>query len=129
MNLNNIALQAGQVSEIVKAIKANQLEDNSTAPVYAATITPAITGAFTHVQVGVLTGNVTIGAPTGSFAVGSRLSMGFTQDATGGRTVTWNAVFAASANSGSTASHKAATEFVYDGSRWVQYGGALTFKA
>lgn len=129
MNFNNIALQPGQCAEIVKLVKATQLEDNSTAPVYAATVTPAITGAMTHVQVGVLTGNITIGAPTGSFAVGSRLSFGFTQDGTGSRTITWNAVFAFTANGSGTANQKAATEFVYDGSRWVQYGGALAFKA
>lgn len=129
MDFNNIALHPGQCAEIVKLIKATQLEDSSLAPAYAANYVPTIVGASTHIQVGVLTGNITIAAPTGSFAVGSRLSFGFTQDGTGGRTITWNAVFAFTANGAGTANQKAATEFVYDGSRWVQYGGALAFKA
>lgn len=128
MNVNNIALQPGQVAEIVKVIRATQLEDNSGSVVYAAAITPAIDGAFEHIQVGVLTGNITINAPVGQFSVGSRLSFGFTQDAAGARTVTWNAVFKAAANGAGAANSKGATEFVYDGTNWVQYSGALTFK-
>lgn len=129
MNLNNIALQSGQVAEIVKAITANQLEDNSSAPVYAATITPVIAGANTTVVPGILTGNIAIGAPTGNIQVGSLLGFSFTQDATGGRTITWNAVFSFTANGAGAGNQKGATNFVWDGSRWVQFGGALAFKA
>jgi hypothetical protein len=90
---------------------------------YAATITPD--GALgERVIVGALTGNLTINAPTNP-RTGAMLVFGFTQDATGGRTLTWNAVFKKAADGAGTANQKGATSFVYDGANWVQVGGAL----
>jgi hypothetical protein len=66
---------------------------------YAATVTPVASDAEVF-TIAALTGNVTIGAPSGTAATtglpydGQPLTIRLTQDATGGRTVTWNAAFA-----------------------------------
>lgn len=92
---------------------------------YGATITPdAALGE--RVIVGALAGNLTINAPTNP-RTGGMLVFGFTQDATGGRTITWNAAFKKAADGAGTASQKAATSFVYDGANWVQAAGALAW--
>lgn len=111
-----------------RAICEGLLQDAVQTPIYAATITPALEFADTKIVVGILTGNVTIGLPIGARR-GMRLSFVFTQDGTGSRTITWNGAFAVTANGAGTANQKAMTSFVYDGSRWVQEGGALAFKA
>lgn len=59
---------------------------------YAASITPDLT-AGNIFSVGTLTGNITINAPTGTLTDGKRITFRLNQDATGGRTMTWNAVF------------------------------------
>lgn len=59
---------------------------------YAASITPDLT-AGNIFAVGTLTGNITINAPTGTLTDGKRITFRLNQDATGGRTMTWNAVF------------------------------------
>jgi hypothetical protein len=92
---------------------------------YAATITPdAALGE--RVIVGVLTGNLTINAPTNP-RTGGMLVFSFAQDATGGRTITWNSVFKKAADGAGAANQKGATSFVYDGANWVQVGGALAW--
>ncbi|MBL7487085.1 glycosyl hydrolase family 28-related protein [Frankia sp. AgW1.1] len=75
-----------------------------------------------------LTGNTTVGAPaltgtntgTGIYlVVGSRLTLVFTQDGTGGRTITLNAVFRLNSKSFSTtASATTGITFVWDGTNW-----------
>lgn len=122
------SLLGPQMFGIKEAMDEAHFSGSLQSPAYAATVTTIVADPVTVVVVGTLTGNITIAAPVGARA-GMKLTYCFTQDGTGGRTVTWNAVFAASANSGSTANHKAATTFVYDGSRWVQDAGAMTFKA
>lgn len=90
---------------------------------YAATITPdAALGE--RVIVGTLTGNLTINAPTNPRS-GGMLVFCFTQDATGGRTITWNAAFKKAADTAGTANQKGATSFVYDEANWVQAAGML----
>lgn len=59
---------------------------------YAATITPNA-DTTSIVNVGTLTGNITIAAPTGTPTDGQGMSFRFTQDGTGSRTYTWNAAF------------------------------------
>lgn len=59
---------------------------------YAASITPDL-AAGNIFAVGTLTGNITINAPTGTLTDGKRITFRLNQDATGGRTMTWNAVF------------------------------------
>lgn len=117
-----------QAAAYAQAMDESSLQDGTQSVAYAATVTTTVSKAKTTVIVGTLTGNITIAAPIGA-RTGMELSYMFTQDGVGGRTVTWNAVFAASANSGSTAAHKACTTFKYDGTRWVQDAGAMTFKA
>lgn len=72
-----------------------------------------------------LTQNITINAPAGlSFATGQgdEISFLFIQDATGGRTVTWNAAWKGATLTGSgTASQRAIVTFMYTGTGgWVQ---------
>lgn len=66
--------------------------------------------------------NTTVGAPSGTIPVGTVLSILFTQDGTGGRTVAWNAIFKfttyAWTNTGNTANKKAFATFVFDGTQW-----------
>jgi hypothetical protein len=66
-----------------------------------------------------LTGNITINAPTKPHA-GQRLTFVFRQDATGGRTVTWNAIFKQNWSPTTTASKINTITFAYDDANWVQ---------
>ncbi|MGI8426331.1 MAG: DUF2793 domain-containing protein [Actinomycetota bacterium] len=92
---------------------------------YTATITPD--GSLgERVIVGTLTGNLTINAPTNP-RTGAMLVFSFTQDASGGRAITWNGAFKKAADGAGTANQKGATSFVYDGANWVQVGGALAW--
>ncbi len=96
---------------------------------FAATITPTATEKVTPITIAALTGNVTIGAPLKA-APGKILVFSFLQDATGSRTVTWNAVFSlAAANGAGTANQIGATAFMFTGTKWLQIGGGLTFHA
>lgn len=85
---------------------------------YAATITidPTL-GKF--VQVGALTGNITVNAPTNP-AAGDELTISFVQDGVGGRTITWNAVFLGTPATVATATTGRTTgRFVYNGTNWI----------
>jgi hypothetical protein len=73
-----------------------------------------------YVIVGTLTGGITITAANGR-AIGKRLTFDMTQDATGGRVVTWDAIFKAGAFAPNTAANKRnVVSFVFDGSNYVQ---------
>lgn len=63
---------------------------------YAATITPALgsTGADQVYNIGTLTGNLTVSAPSGTPRDGQTLRFRLQEDGTGGWTVTWNGAFA-----------------------------------
>lgn len=117
-----------QAAAYSQALGESTLQDGVQTPVYAATITPSVYKPVTIIVPGVLTGNVTIGAPIGA-RTGMALTFIFTQDGTGSRTITWNAAFAFTANGAGAASTLGATTFVYNGVRWVQTAGALAFKA
>lgn len=78
------------------------------------------------VIVGALAGNRTIGAPS-NLTTGQRLTYCFTQDATGGRTLTWNAVFKKAADGAGTANQKGVVMFRYDGTNLIQEGSALAY--
>lgn len=90
---------------------------------YAASITPN-PHLGDIITVGTLTGNIAVGAPVNP-VLGQRFTINYTSDATPGRTITYNAVFKTSAIPISTASAKASQNFVYDGTNWIQTGGAL----
>lgn len=93
---------------------------------YAATIAPDLSlGRL--IIVGALTGNITIDPPT-NIVKGEIVTFTFVQDGTGGRTITWNAVFKKAADGAGTANQVGAIQFVsYDGTNLIQVGGALTF--
>ena len=68
-----------------------------------------------------LTGNITIAAASTNYTVrGQRLRFIFTQDATGSRTVTWNAQYLTTWQPSTTASSVSVIEFVCDGTNWIQ---------
>lgn len=101
----------------------NVIKSNEQDIAYAAAITPDLSLGDT-VVVGTLTGNLTVNAPLNP-TKGAHLILNYTADATPGRTITYNAAFKSSVVPVSTASAKASHHFIYDGTNWVQTGGAL----
>jgi hypothetical protein len=80
----------------------------------------------TAVQV-VLTAARLVGAPIAP-GIGQRVVFCFVQDGTGGRAVTWNAVFKGSwSNTGNTANKRSSIAFVYDGTNWNQDGAQAPY--
>jgi hypothetical protein len=110
-----------------QAISESDLQVGTLVVPYAATVTPNLTRSTNILLVGALTGNVTIANPLGARA-GMKLTLVFTQDGAGGRTITYGAAFKATANGAGTASQVGATTFYYNGTVWVQDGAALAFK-
>ena len=96
--------------------------DTPQAVAYAAAITPDA-NAGNRVDVGALTGNITVNAPSNP-QQGQVLEIAFTQDATGSRAITWNAVFKAQTLTAGGANTKAIYSFRYDGTHWVQLNTA-----
>lgn len=97
----------------------------SSAPIaFAASITPgASVNGQEHIEVAALTGNITINAPSGNVPRGKELVFRFLQDATGLRTVTWNAVFKhAWSDVGNTANKTSTIRFRFDNTNWIQIG-------
>lgn len=93
-------------------------------PAYAATLTPDREAGGIYAPEA-LTGNLTIGAPSNA---GGRLVFSFLQDGTGGRTVTWNAIFIHSwSDTGNTANRRSSIAFVYDGTNWIQDGAQVAW--
>lgn len=92
---------------------------------YAATITPNA-NLGNRINVGALTGALTMNAPTNPQS-GQTIDFSFVQDATGGRVITWNAIFKKAADGAGTASQRGSTFFRYDGTNWIQQCGALTY--
>lgn len=86
---------------------------------YSASITPDA-AAGERVVVGTLTGNLTVNAPSNP-VLGAELHFAFAQDATGGRTITWNSVFKKNADGVALANQKSAIAFIYDGTDWVAF--------
>jgi len=99
-----------------------RISDNA----FAASFTPNALGGEI-VQIGALTSNITINAPTNPFR-GIHLTFSFVQDGTGGRTVTWNSVFLTSwSDTGNTANKRSTIRFYYDGTNWRQVGAQATW--
>lgn len=70
-----------------------------------------------------LTNNITINAPTNP-VIGRDLTFIFTQDGTGGRTVSWNAVFKPNWTPDTTAAKVNTITFRWNGTSWLQVGAA-----
>jgi hypothetical protein len=60
---------------------------------YGATITPNCDASDTF-NVGTLTGSPTFASPSGTAQDGKQMQFRFAQDGTGGRVITWNAIYA-----------------------------------
>lgn len=74
-----------------------------------------------------LGGNRTMGAPA-SPATGQRLVFFITQDATGGRTLAWNAIYkTAWSDAGNAAGKQSSIAFRYTGSVWQQEGAQVSY--
>lgn len=109
------------------------LEDGTVSAAYAATYTPDPLVAGTHL-LGALTGAITIANPAttyitssaGAFHVGMGLSFKLAQDATGGRTVTWDTGYKVASAVDTTASSTTLISFVYDGTNWRESGRTVT---
>src|SRR5712664_1658123 len=68
-----------------------------------------------------------VGAPLNP-TTGQRMTFTFIQDGTGGRNVTWNAVFKVSwIDTGNTASKRSSIAFIYDGTNWNQDGAQTPY--
>ncbi len=87
---------------------------------YAASIPPNPTQGQL-INVGTLTNGITINAPSAANTwTGQQLTFIFTQDATGGRTVTWNAAYKVASAPATTANAVGAISFVWNGTNYVQ---------
>jgi len=69
------------------------------------------------------TGNVTIGAPSNGVA-GDELTVTIRQDATGSRTVTWNAGFIVKTAIDATANKYTTWRFRFSGGAWIETSAA-----
>lgn len=86
---------------------------------FAATYTPA---PYNGSKIALtLTGNITINATTQMHA-GIQMTFIFNQDATGGRTVTWNAQYKVSWQPDTAPNAVNTISLIYDGANWVQSG-------
>lgn len=94
----------------------------STTWAFAATITPA--PELAEYNLLTLTGNVTIANPLHP-VLGMTLILQFTQDATGGRTVTWGNAFNTAAQISQAPNAVTVVSFRFDGTSWQQVAGAL----
>lgn len=104
----------------------NVVDNNAVQTVaYAAAITPNANFG-NRVNVGALTGAMTVNAPVNPQS-GQYLDFAFLQDATGGRLLTWDAVFKKAADGAGAANQRGTIRFRYDGTNWIQQGGALTY--
>lgn len=114
------AIMASSDSVAGNDININNLSGNQTVA-YAATITPDVY-AGGRITVA-LTGNMTINAPSTGHA-GAQVTFIFSQDATAGRTLTWNAAYKTTTSilaSGSAATNgqTASITFQSDGTNWI----------
>jgi hypothetical protein len=79
-------------------------------------------------QIIILTATAVIGAPINPGNKGQLLVLVLIQDATGGRAVTWNAIYKNPPTlTGSAANTTALVEYRWDGTHWQFVGGATTF--
>lgn len=93
---------------------------------YAASITPDCDLGL-NVVVGALTAAITVNAPSNP-QTGDVLHINFLQDGTGSFGITWDSVFKKATDpTAGTANQVAATSFQYNGTNWVQQGGAFTW--
>lgn len=119
-----LVLQQGGTAIVLCRVSGPLGEGNSRTLTYAATLSPGASTSWDVTYRVALTGNVTtLNVPTGGQA-GDRVRFIFTQDATGGRTVTFAAGYKANWTPTTTANKINVISFEYDGTNWVQTGTA-----
>lgn len=105
-------------------VDIDQSGGGSVSQAFASSFTPDNTqGAV--IDVGALTANMTINAPRLNISSSKNLTLLFTQDATGGRTVTWNGVYRAySFQPASAANATSNITFAWNGNagKWEKVG-------
>lgn len=95
-------------------VSVDQSGGGSSSAAFATSFTPDLTtGAV--LDVGTLTANMTVNAPAWNATSGCPLTFLFTQDATGGRTLTWNSVYRTSWQPTSTANAHSSITFQWNG--------------
>lgn len=87
------ARAAADTAEVARSNAAYQPLVRATTVAYAATVTPNA-DTTDVLNIGALTGNLTLAAPTGTPRDGQTLMLRLQQDGTGSRTITYNAAFA-----------------------------------
>lgn len=91
---------------------------------YASTRTPNPT-LGNIINIGTLTGNITINGPSAANSwTGATMTLIFTQDGTGGRTVTWGSGIKANWSPTTTAGKVNVIQFVFNGTDWIQTSAA-----
>ena len=95
-------------------VSVDQSGGGSSSAAFATSFTPDLTtGAV--LDIGTLTANMTINAPAWNATPGCPLTFLFTQDATGGRTLTWNSVYRTSWQPTSAANAHSSISFQWNG--------------
>lgn len=113
----NYAIQTGLgINEFGGAVKQKSSATTE------ATLIAGIDALLGNVYTVTLTAARLVAAPSNPLT-GQRITFVFLQDATGGRAVTWNAVFKqAWSDTGNTANKRSTISFIYDGTNWNQDG-------
>ena len=117
-----VLAQAGLKTNLAKELAEALDTEKAVAVPYAATITLNAQEADVFV-VAPLTGNVTMAAPTNP-TLGRKITIMFAHSAAA-RTITWNAAFKKANDAAAGAGLKGVAVFRFDGTHWVQLGGAL----
>jgi hypothetical protein len=117
-----VLAQAGMKVNLAKELAEAMDTEKAIAVPYAATITINAQEADVFV-VGPLTGNVTMAAPLNP-TLGRKITLMFAQSGAA-RTITWNSVFKKANDAAGGAGLKGVAVFRFDGTHWVQLGGAL----
>lgn len=120
----NLGIDAGSATLNQFAIEREEFFSQNVA--YATPLTPD-TSFGEHVIIGTLTGNITVNTPTYPYK-GQRLFLSFTEDATGGRTITLNASYKKAWTPTTTANKRNTVEFVCEDAAtptYVQVSGIV----
>lgn len=92
---------------------------------FATSLTPDPTDG-SIIQVGALTENITVNAPaTANTWTGQRMTFRFTQDGSGGRTITFTSGYRTNWTPSTTANRVNTISFFYDGTSWIQESASV----
>lgn len=111
-------------------VKVDSSDGSWNAP-FSGTVTPDLSNGSYH-SVSTMTSSTTIAAPVASFNCGNPLTFRFVQDATGGRTVTWNTTYNSTLWQPNPAPNAVSTvSFTWDANSgfWTQVASAASGQA